>query len=365
MAGAATLVMLCAAVVGSIFGFLRFNTHPARVFMGDAGSQFIGFSLAVALVLLTQRVNSGLSMPLPALIVGLPIVDILAVLAQRIAAGGSWFRATRNHLHHRLLDLGFKHHQVVVIIYVVQAAMVISASFCAYASDALVLGIYVCVCSALFAAIAIAERRGWRLSGSASTPPWGELLALRAHRAIIVYVSYSLPVYLLLSGFLIGKVSFDFAVVAGIVLLAVAFRLAFRLKWRTEWLLRLALYSGAASIVFLAQNQDADTSVWHWLPDIYLASLFLAIALASRLGGEQGFVTTPLDVLLVILLLGAALLGLQHPEYADGTRLVLQLAVLFYASELIVASGGAKRYLSEISLVGLSLLLLGKTLGGA
>ena len=110
-------------VAGAIFGFLRFNTWPARVFMGDAGSQFLGFTSACW----PLRAGAGpaltpLSASLPLLLVGLPLVDTLAVMcAAPDGAGRSpVFAADRRHLHHRLLALGFDHYEAVAAIYALQ-----------------------------------------------------------------------------------------------------------------------------------------------------------------------------------------------------------------------------------------------------
>ena len=139
LADGSQVVAIAVAVLGGIFGFLRYNTHPARVFMGDSGSQFLGFTLGFLAVLLTQNVNPVLSPALPALLLGLPIVDILAVFAQRVYHGMNWFRATRNHIHHRLLELGFHHYEAVVVIYSIQMFFIIGAIFLSYESDALIL----------------------------------------------------------------------------------------------------------------------------------------------------------------------------------------------------------------------------------
>ena len=105
----AAVVTVAIAVLGGVLGFLRYNTYPARVFMGDGGSQFLGFTLGFLAVYLIQKVDPALSPALPALLLGLPIVDILAVFAQRMYGGMNWFRATRNHVHHRLLEIDFDH----------------------------------------------------------------------------------------------------------------------------------------------------------------------------------------------------------------------------------------------------------------
>jgi len=103
-------------------------------------SQFLGYTLGFLAVLLTQKVNPALSPALPALMLGLPIADIIAVFAQRIYHKMNWFKATRNHIHHRLLDLGFHHYESVVIVYSIQALLVVSAVVLPYAADALIVG---------------------------------------------------------------------------------------------------------------------------------------------------------------------------------------------------------------------------------
>ena len=95
------------AVIGSIVGFLRFNTYPARIFMGDGGSQFLGFSAGVLVVMLTQESNTALSPALTLMILGLPILDTGMVMAQRLHEGRSPFLPDKNHIHHKLLALGF------------------------------------------------------------------------------------------------------------------------------------------------------------------------------------------------------------------------------------------------------------------
>ena len=84
---ASFLIIVALAALGGILGFLRYNTHPASVFMGDGGSQFLGFTVGFLAVYLVERVNTAVSPALPALLLGLPIVDILAVFTQRVPTG--------------------------------------------------------------------------------------------------------------------------------------------------------------------------------------------------------------------------------------------------------------------------------------
>ena len=122
-------IVITAATIGGIFGFLRFNSHPARIFMGDAGSQTLGFVLAVLVIYLSQQVNSVVSPVIALLLLGLPVIDSLAVFYMRAKRGDSLVVAAKDHLHHRLLNIGFYHYESVMIIYSIQLLFVVSAVF--------------------------------------------------------------------------------------------------------------------------------------------------------------------------------------------------------------------------------------------
>jgi UDP-GlcNAc:undecaprenyl-phosphate GlcNAc-1-phosphate transferase len=163
MSGNVTVAETALIEAGAVLGFLRFNTHPARIFMGDSGSQMLGFSVGALALLATQGEASPLSAALPLLLLGLPIMDTLTVMLTRIRAGRSPFSADSNHLHHRLLALGFAHREAVLLIYLMQVGLVLLAYFLRFETDTEVI-IAFCV----FAAVVIgllrrANQVGWRL----------------------------------------------------------------------------------------------------------------------------------------------------------------------------------------------------------
>jgi UDP-N-acetylmuramyl pentapeptide phosphotransferase/UDP-N-acetylglucosamine-1-phosphate transferase len=178
MAGGQDVVMISVAVIGATLGFLRFNTYPARVFMGDTGSQFLGFSAGVLAIVLTQRTNLALSAGLPFLLLGLAILDTLTVMFQRIYEGRSPFSPDKNHIHHRLLALGFDHYEAVVLIYLAKAGLVSAAYLLRYESDALVVGSYLVFCVAVLGLFRIVSVTGWRLHHNArgTAPGFGNLI---------------------------------------------------------------------------------------------------------------------------------------------------------------------------------------------
>lgn len=117
--GNVEVTLLCAALIGAVLGFLKYNAYPARIFMGDVGSLVVGFLLAFIAVHLTQRPGSGIQSIVPLLMLGVPIVDTIWVMASRIARGVSPFVAEKTHVHHKLLDIGFQHKTSVLLIYAI------------------------------------------------------------------------------------------------------------------------------------------------------------------------------------------------------------------------------------------------------
>ncbi len=103
--------ILCFGLAGSLLGFLRWNFHPATIFIGTSGVMFVGYTLAVLSILGTAKVAVAL------LVLGVPIIDTFWILVRRIRAGNSPFTPDRGHIHHRLLDLGLSHSQTVLVIY--------------------------------------------------------------------------------------------------------------------------------------------------------------------------------------------------------------------------------------------------------
>lgn len=119
--------LLCMVLAGALAGFLPWNFHPARIFIGTGGVMAVGYALAVLSILGTAKVAVAL------LILGVPIIDTFWIIIRRIASGSSPFEPDRGHLHHRLLDLGLTHRGAVLLIYALSvclgiAGLVLSSS---------------------------------------------------------------------------------------------------------------------------------------------------------------------------------------------------------------------------------------------
>ncbi|MBD8061421.1 MraY family glycosyltransferase [Oceanitalea stevensii] len=120
--------VLIAAVVGTCLGFLPHNFHPARIFMGDSGSMFLGLTVAAAAITVTGQIDPGgatagqvlpafVPILLPVAVLLLPLLDMTLAVLRRLRAGQSPFKPDRMHLHHRLLSWGHSHRRAVLVMY--------------------------------------------------------------------------------------------------------------------------------------------------------------------------------------------------------------------------------------------------------
>lgn len=117
MAGRLDAAALSIAVTGSSLGFLRYNFHPASIFMGDSGSLTLGFALGCSSLLSVTRFAGLTTIIVPLVIAAVPILDTLSAIVRRIRAHVSIGQADRGHIHHRLMDEGFDQRQAVLVMY--------------------------------------------------------------------------------------------------------------------------------------------------------------------------------------------------------------------------------------------------------
>lgn len=119
--------ILMAALSGACLGFLPYNKNPATIFMGDTGSTFLGFVLAVVSIQGLFKMYSIISFVVPFLMLGLPIFDTAFAFTRRILHGQNPMKADRSHVHHRLIDMGLSQKQTVAVLYVISAILGVCA----------------------------------------------------------------------------------------------------------------------------------------------------------------------------------------------------------------------------------------------
>ena len=144
------VALFTAALAGAALGFLRYNFNPAKIFMGDTGSMFLGFMLAGISVIGAVKCTATIALIVPILALGLPIMDTTFAIIRRYRGGVPIFKPDKGHLHHRLLDLGFSQRQAVLLMYVISALLGLSAVALNEVSGGMSIVIVVCVLLVVF-----------------------------------------------------------------------------------------------------------------------------------------------------------------------------------------------------------------------
>jgi UDP-GlcNAc:undecaprenyl-phosphate/decaprenyl-phosphate GlcNAc-1-phosphate transferase len=338
-----------AALAGALLGFLRFNTHPARVFMGDSGSQVLGFLAGVVAIKATQGAQATVSAALPLLLLAWPILDTLAVMTERIRAGRSPFSADRRHFHHRLLSLGFDHYQSVLVIYAVQGALFVLAYVLRYESD-LVIGVaFLLVAGIVIGLLEGARAGGWRWAPSgressrlARRIRWlGEDNRLtRACRALLILL---LGAYATSVAAAPLPVSPDVALLAGVLAALLLVGLVSGNRPTSVLLLRVALFVAAAMLVYLDQQQLGVFAPRSAATIAMFGVLAVLVLLRFRLSGERRFAFTTLDALVLFVAVVAPFIA-GATESANNVALgILKLVALGYVLEFALEDGRIAR----------------------
>ena len=118
--------VIVTAMSGALVGFLPYNFSPAKTFIGDTGSNFLGFMLAVVSILGVAKTYTAAVIVLPVIVLGLPIFDVMFAIVRRLAKGKSLkavFKPDKGHLHHKLVEKGFSQKQAVLILYGLSASL--------------------------------------------------------------------------------------------------------------------------------------------------------------------------------------------------------------------------------------------------
>lgn len=343
-AGSDELVIICLAVIGGIMGFLRFNTHPASIFMGDTGSQYLGFSVGVLAIVLTQSVNPNLSSVMPLMLFGLPVLDTLMVMALRIHEKRSPFSPDKNHIHHRLLAMGFDQYESVLMIYLMQSTLVLMGFALRYRDDWQVLLVYLTLCAGVLYFFRWAWITGWRFKGRTEGES-GKFLANRikwiqatggVERLTMRIVLCSVGLYMAFALLITPRVSTDIMLLC-LLMFATHFtffitrrNLPFTVAERgaTYVISVLAVYLMQPLLHATTYSRSADNGFFIFLA----AMIFLGIHYEQK----NRFEITTLDFLVIFMAIALpSLSGLlaQHSGYAV---VILKVIVLFYAVELVL-----------------------------
>lgn len=323
-------VWVLLALVGSLFGFLRYNTHPAELFMGDTGSLLLGYTLSAVSVMLVRDKPAGIHLaPVTvAAVLALPITDTLLVMGRRIRHGQNPFRPDRTHLHHRLMDLGLQHAVVVRILYMGTSVFGILAWLLRTAPDWVQFAAVVLLAALIHGTVYGLQRFGLRWNGgsreaSSGAGPdesrMGRLLersvwwvtgAIAAGLAVPIVALPALP-----------------PVFGGVAMAALVF-VAAMFPWRAH-LHRSAVVNGLiwiACVCILALVQAAPGSP-AWIPkylSVMSAGVFLWVLLKMKYRGHrEALQVSAFGMLMLGVVLFVALVLVPALDLGEGLRKML------------------------------------------
>jgi UDP-GlcNAc:undecaprenyl-phosphate GlcNAc-1-phosphate transferase len=342
LANDSTVLLLTIPFLGGLLGFLRYNTYPARIFMGDSGSQLLGFIMGVLAILLTDSTRGPFSPALALLLLGLPFLDTLGVIGQRLAEGRSPFVGDRTHIHHKLLSVGCSHYEAVTIIYAIQAGMLCLAYLLRWQSDMLIVPLYLILASTVLA-VFIASSHGLipnlapqrarvssdRWLSNLLSRPWLQDLPIRFLAAVV-------PLFLIATVFLPAQVPQDIGYIStalfGIVLGGLFFvpRLA-------PYFVRGGLYMGSTFLLYVS-----DASWMRAVPPLPMTyhmlfgTIAVMVLLCMRFDGQTRFKTTPLDYLMVFLAVIFPFLPEVSTDISALGLFAAKLIVLYFSFELLL-----------------------------
>jgi len=363
--GNTTVGLVSIALGGALFGFLRFNTHPASIFMGDSGSQFLGFSAIALSLSLTQGHPTPLSPVLPLIFLGFPILDTLTVMVTRISRGRSPFSADKNHFHHHLLGLGLRHAESVLVIYVIQTLLVITALVLRYYSDWLLFCGYLAFSAMILFLFDRARGTGWqphsfdlfdiRIAGR---------LRIMKRDGIVIkktfpVFKFCIPLLFLLTCSLVGKtpIQVKAAAVLGVLAIAVTW---FVKRQGLGWVLRIILYLLVPFAVYLG---EAEPDPWlpgyakGWLNAMFCLFPILIMVISKFSRRQNGFKSSPMDFLIVILAVAIPNLPGSHIQQYQVGLIAAKIIVLYFSFEVLLAELRG-RYASVAGATAASLLVL-------
>jgi UDP-GlcNAc:undecaprenyl-phosphate GlcNAc-1-phosphate transferase len=367
MSGNGTAMKVALIEAGAVLGFLRFNTHPARIFMGDSGSQMLGFSVGALALLATQGDASPLSAALPLLLLGLPIMDTLTVMLTRIRAGRSPFSADANHLHHRLLALGFAHREAVLLIYMMQVALVLLAYSLRFESDSEVVIAFCVFAAVVLGLLHRASQVGWRLSylgnksGSLRLYINGFAPVSRLPALALGVMATCLAVYA--TTVLVSRKHVE--VDLGLMCLGMLIVLLLLGWWKAQrslqWFERVAAYISVILLVYLDQTMPHKPPALTALSWTCIGITGAAALVRFWLSPTRRFELTTLDLIVLFIALVLPNLPGSIALPADLPGGIAKAVILLYVVEMLLTID-LRRLMPRMFLVATLVVIAGRAL---
>ncbi len=344
------VMALSACILGALVGFLRYNTHPAIVFLGDTGSQFLGFMVGLAMIALTHG-EDAYSPVLCLYLIGVPALDMVVVMMERLLEKRPVFKPDRRHLHHKMLRLGLKHHQAVIVEYGAQLGMILIGWNLRQFPDYVLLFVYLALMGLATLALLLSRTKttllplsGKFLNGAPNhpegTPGTKTIGILHCSREMIARSSWyalggTLLLYFSLSPLLLRPLAVElgfYSLAFTALLIAVKF---FKHNWLSLAVKVAAYFSAISYILSTSQSPPAP---WYAQDSGLWLILFLAMGLcycSCLVFMLEQMPTVTMDyLLLAVVVLTSFLPAPLLAEYRLHT-IAAKILLVFLALELV------------------------------
>ncbi len=342
--GNTQIAIISIAMVGGIAGFLRYNTHPAILFMGDAGSQLLGFMSVVLAIVITQT-NAPYSKIMALPLIGFPILDTLTVMTERILKKRSPFKADKNHFHHRLIDFGFFHREAVLIIYIMQSFFIGMALIFRYYSGWVHIAGFSILSMIVLGSVGTARLKNWefRRGRSFDTKVKRRLRVLKERKIFIRLcfggLKYGFPILLAIQILIPRQIPLYFSGIAIGLMSIVLVSYVFKKGRYKELALRFATYLIVPLLLYMTQT---DPGSWMNLPLtflndwIFIVLVFFVVTTLNLTRRSKGFKITTMDILVFIVILVFPNLPSMHLLKFNAGITLAKALVMFFSYDVLV-----------------------------
>jgi len=343
--GNTVLLLMSVALMGSLLGFLRYNHHPAIIFMGDSGSLLLGYCMGVFSVLLVGGGIKPVSPYIPLLALGVPILDTLVVMTNRARSGKRLFVADNSHLHHRLLGLGLSHRMTVLAVFGLTYLLCILAIFGLEFSDGTLLLILLSVGVVVYGAVNYRGRTASESSFESIDESAGQIsqkTRTLAHRTglLTIFVKYLIILALVLPIFISHNDIHRVALFPPIILAISAITFFSRCTWNNV-LLQGCIYVSGVFMVFILENYGREEMIFslpltHISHGVFILLVTFASFKALIRKRISRLMVSPFEYLIMLIVLSVPLLPQSISSQYHLLTVAAKSVVLFVAFKLIL-----------------------------
>lgn len=340
------LIPVVVALLGALCGFMRYNTYPARIFMGDSGSLLLGYCMGFCSVMLLNNAKTAISIATPVIILAIPILDTLVVMIQRIRRGEHAFSPDKTHLHHRLLDIGFGHKFTVIIVNTVTYLLSVVAIFFYGAKDGYLLTFLICFTVIFYCVLNLLNRDRLQkkdsiLNNNSPIIESGTFrTVIKISKYLLICMKYLMILVLALPVFIPPVYPQLITIVAGILAI-VLFALFVMSKQWSDQILQCTVYGAGALAIVVIEIYGDTTQLFgasillysHVLFALLLVAVLFKMFLRQRI---QHLMTTPLDYFVLFVVVSAPLLPSEVTSKYHVLTIAAKSLILFLGYNLVL-----------------------------